>query len=73
MLNPSLLTILSIASLIFLLGCGVVDTEQTQNVVDLKARILDIQTNQVDPLIEDLQGISSKIGPLETEIEELEK
>tara|TARA_B110000014_G_C20118920_1_gene592023 strand:- start:892 stop:2559 length:1668 start_codon:yes stop_codon:yes gene_type:complete len=72
MLNPSLLTILSIASLIFLLGCGVVDTEQTQNVVDLKARILDIQTTQVDPLIEDLQGISSKIGPLETEIEELE-
>lgn len=72
MLNPSLLTILSIASLIFLLGCGVVDTEQTQNVVDLKARILDIQTTQVDPLIEDLQGISSKIGPLEAEIEELE-
>tara|TARA_B100001167_G_scaffold183877_1_gene142797 strand:- start:780 stop:2450 length:1671 start_codon:yes stop_codon:yes gene_type:complete len=41
-------------------------------VVDLKARILDIQTNKVDPVIKELQEISAQIAPIEAEIQELE-
>ena len=41
-------------------------------VVDLKARILDIQTNKVDPVIKELQNISAQIAPIEAEIQELE-
>ena len=33
-------------------ACGVVDVEQAQGVVDLRARILEIQTNEVDPLVD---------------------
>ena len=41
-------------------------------VVDLKARILDIQINKVDPVIKELQEISAQIAPIEAEIQELE-
>ena len=41
-------------------------------VVDLKARIIDIQTNKVDPVIKELQEISAQIAPIEAEIQELE-
>jgi hypothetical protein len=40
--------------------------------VDLKARILDIQINKVDPVIKELQEISAQIAPIEAEIQELE-
>ena len=54
-------------------ACGVVDVEQAQGVVDLRARILEIQTKQVDPLVEQINAIEEQVAPIEAEIEALER
>ena len=54
-------------------ACGVVDVEQAQGVVDLRARILEIQTNEVDPLVEQIDAIEEQVAPIEAEIEALER
>ena len=54
-------------------ACGVVDVEQAQGVVDLRARILEIQTNEVDPLVEQINAIEEQVAPIEAEIEALER
>ena len=55
------------------MACGVVDVEQAQGVVDLRARILEIQTKQVDPLVEQINAIEEQVAPIEAEIEALER
>ena len=37
-------------------ACGIVDVEQAQGVVDLRARILEIQTTEVDPLVDQIDA-----------------
>tara|TARA_B100000959_G_scaffold35074_1_gene33485 strand:+ start:451 stop:3306 length:2856 start_codon:yes stop_codon:yes gene_type:complete len=54
-------------------ACGIVDVEQAQGVVDLRARILEIQTSQVDPLIDQINAIEEQVAPIEAEIEALER
>ncbi|SVA24538.1 uncharacterized protein METZ01_LOCUS77392, partial [marine metagenome] len=54
-------------------ACGIVDVEQAQGVVDLRARILEIQTNQVDPLVDQINAIEEQVAPIEAEIEALER
>ena len=54
-------------------ACGVVDVEQAQGVVDLRARILEIQTNEVDPLVDQINAIEEQVAPIEAEIEALER
>ena len=54
-------------------ACGIVDVEQAQGVVDLRARILEIQTNQVDPLVDQINAIEEQVSPIEAEIEALER
>ena len=54
-------------------ACGIVDVEQAQGVVDLRARILEIQTTQVDPLVEQIEAIEEQVSPIEAEIEALER
>ena len=58
---------------IFLAACGIVDTEQAQEAIDLKTQVLEIKTSQIDPLMEEIDTLSQQIDPLEREIEELEK
>ncbi len=54
-------------------ACGIVDVEQAQGVVDLRARILEIQTKQVDPLVDQIEAIEEQVAPIEAEIEALER
>ena len=54
-------------------ACGIVDVEQAQGVVDLRARILEIQTSQVDPLVDQINAIEKQVAPIEAEIEALER
>ena len=54
-------------------ACGIVDVEQAQGVVDLRARILEIQTSQVDPLVDQINAIEEQVAPIEAEIEALER
>ena len=69
----SLKTIIALSFPLALLACGIVDTEQAQSVVDLRAKILEIQTTQVDPLISEIDDLESKIEPIEEEIKDLEE
>ena len=64
------LTLLAVAVLVS--ACGLVDTERAQDVVDLKTRILEIQINEVDPLVNEIEERSKLIAPLEREVEDLE-
>ena len=54
-------------------ACGIVDVEQAQGVVDLRARILEIQTSEVNPLIDQIDAIEKQIAPIEAEIKALER
>ena len=54
-------------------ACGIVDVEQAQGVVDLRARILEIQTTEVNPLIDQIDEIERQIAPIEAEIKALER
>ena len=58
---------------IFLAACGIVDTEQAQEAIDLKTQVLEIKTTQIDPLMEEIDTLSLQIDPLEREIEQLEQ
>jgi DNA repair exonuclease SbcCD ATPase subunit len=58
---------------IFLAACGIVDTEQAQEAIDLKTQVLEIKTTQIDPLMDEIDILSQQINPLEREIEELEQ
>ena len=37
---------------VFIAACGIVDTEQAQEALDLKAQVLEIQANEIDPLFD---------------------
>ena len=43
---------------IFLAACGIVDTEQAQEAIDLKTQVLEIKTTQIDPLMEEIDTLS---------------
>ncbi len=74
MLNKIGLRIIGILSISFsMVACGIVDAEAAQSVLDMRAQILEIQTNEVDPLVQQMSDIDSKIQPIEQEIETLEQ
>ena len=54
------------------MACGIVDSEAAQSVVDTRAQILEIQTTEVDPLMEQMKALQDQIDPIEAEIEALE-
>ena len=54
-------------------ACGIVDVEQAQGVVDLRARILEIQTTEVNPLIDQIDAIEEQVAPIDAENEALER
>ena len=58
---------------VFLAACGIVDTEQAQEAIDLKTQVLEIKTTQIDPLMDEIDLLGQEIDPLEQEIEELER
>ena len=64
----SLVSLVAIA----LLGCGIVDEEEAQAALDIKKQILEIQTTELDPLIDQIALLQESIEPLEKEIEALE-
>ena len=57
----------------FLAACGIVDTEQAQEAIDLKTQVLEIKATQIDPLMDEIDILSKQIDPVEREIEELER
>ncbi len=57
---------------VLLSACGLVDTEAAGEAVALKEQVLRIQTEQLDPLLDQLSGLKSDIEPLEEEIDDLE-
>ena len=57
---------------ILLSACGLVDTEAAGEAVALKEQVLRIQTEQLDPLLDQLSEFQIEIEPLEMEIDELE-
>ena len=65
------ITMISIIS-IALTACGIVDTEAANEALDLKAQVLDIQANQIEPILEQLSVLKDEIDPKEQEIEELQ-
>ena len=69
-----LVKVISIGLLsIFLAACGLVDTEQAQEAIDLKTQVLEIKSTQIDPLMDEIDILSQEIDPLEQEIEDLER
>ena len=58
---------------VFIAACGIVDTEQAQEALDLKAQVLEIKANEIDPLIDQISELDKEIEPLEREIEDLER
>ena len=58
---------------VFIAACGIVDTEQAQEALDLKAQVLEIKASEIDPLMDQIDDLDKEIGPLEREIEELEQ
>jgi len=58
---------------IFLSACGLINTEQAQEVLDIKKQVLEMQMTQVEPLIDRIDELGLLIDPLEREIEELEQ
>ena len=74
MLNKIGLRIIGILSISFsMVACGIVDAEAAQSVLDMRAQILEIQTNEVDPLVQQIAEVDSRIKPIEQEIESLEE
>ena len=57
----------------FIAACGIVDTEQAQEALDLKAQVLTIQDVEIDPLIDQISDVDKEIELLEREIEDLER
>jgi DNA repair exonuclease SbcCD ATPase subunit len=57
---------------ILLSACGLVDTEAAGEAVALKEQVLRIQTEQLDPLLDQLSDFQAEIEPLEQEIDDLE-
>ena len=49
-------------------ACGLIDEEEAQSVVKLRSQILEIQTNEVDPLVDQIEALNKLIDPLEEEI-----
>ena len=45
-------------SAVILAGCGIIDTEQAEGVVELRTQILEIQTNEVEPLTQQISDLS---------------
>ena len=69
MLNKIGLRIIGILSISFsMVACGIVDAEAAQSVLDMRAQILEIQTNEVDPLVQQIAEVDSRIKPIEQEI-----
>ena len=58
---------------VFLAACGIVDTEQAQEAIDLKTQVLEIKTTQIDPLMDEIDLLGQEIDPQEQEIEDLER
>ena len=58
---------------VLLSACGLVDTEAAGEAIALKEQVLRIQTEQLDPLLDQLSGFQSEIEPLEQEIDDLEQ
>ena len=58
---------------ILLSACGLVDTEAAGEAIALKEQVLRIQTEQLDPLLDQLSDFQSEIEPLEQEIDDLEQ
>ena len=58
---------------VLLSACGLVDTEAAGEAIALKEQVLRIQTEQLDPLLDQLSDFQSKIEPLEQEIDDLEE
>jgi len=54
-------------------SCGLVDTEAAGEAIAQKEQVLRIQTEQLDPLLDELSGFQSQIEPFEQEIEDLEE
>ena len=54
-------------------SCGLVDTEAAGEAIAQKEQVLRIQTEQLDPLLDQLSGFQSQIEPFEQEIEDLEE
>jgi len=57
---------------ILLSACGLVDTEAAGEAVALKEQVLRIQSEQLDPLLDQLSDFQAQIEPLEQEIDDLE-
>ena len=51
-------------------SCGLVDTEAAGEAIAQKEQVLRIQTEQLDPLLDELSGFQSQIEPFEQEIED---
>ena len=69
----SLKKFLSIIALsVFVTGCGIIDTEQAGEALALKEQVLRLQIEELDPLVDQLSAMQSRIEPLERGIEELE-
>ncbi len=58
---------------ILLSACGLVDTEAAGEAIALKEQVLRIQSEQLDPLLDQLSDFQSEIEPLEQEIDDLEQ
>ena len=61
-----------IAFSILLSACGLVDTEAAGEAIALKEQVLRIQSEELDPLLDQLSDFQSSIEPLEKEIDDLE-
>ena len=57
----SLVSLIAIA----LIGCGIVDEEEAQAALDIKKQILEIQTTELDPLMDQIALLQESIEPLE--------
>ena len=58
---------------VLLSACGLVDTEAAGEAIALKEQVLRIQTEELDPLLDQLADFQSEIEPLEQEIDDLEQ
>ena len=47
-----------------MIACGVVDAEAAQSVLDLRSQILEIQTNEVDPMVQKISDLDSEYSIL---------
>ena len=53
-MKPMLKVIIIALTTMVLSACGLIDTEQAQEVVELRQQILEIQINEVDPLVDQI-------------------